>query len=58
MKKLTLDDILKHGAKITARKLNSDDLKMIEHVKKQQEEILNMAKVDWNNPNLRRPMDI
>lgn len=31
---------------------------MIEECLKKQKEILKLKNIDWNNPNLRRPMDI
>ena len=60
MKRLTIKDILKHGAKLSAFKLPDDEAtkQMINDCKRKQQEILDSAKVDWNNPALRKPMDI
>ncbi|MDR3551235.1 MAG: hypothetical protein P4L31_07520 [Candidatus Babeliales bacterium] len=59
-KKLGFNDILKLGAKLTPFKIpdNGETYKMIEDVKKRQQEIKDTAKVDWNDPNLRIPMNI
>lgn len=60
MKKITLEDFVKLGFKLTPHKLKDDEetKAMITDCLKKQEEIMKMAKVDWNNPQLRRPMDI
>lgn len=60
MKKISIDDILKLGGSLSAHTLkdNEETRKMIEDVKRKQQEIKDIAKINWNDPNLRRPMDI
>lgn len=60
MEKLSEKDILKLGGSLKAHNLKDDEAtrKMIADVLEQQEQILKTAKVDWNNPILRTPMDV
>jgi len=56
---LVLKAVLTRGFRAKMEFESEDEAKLFfDRVKKKQEEILNMGKVDWNNPILRKPMDI
>lgn len=64
MSKISMKDILKMGADLTPHTLEDKEetKKLILDCLRQQQEILNAAKIDWNDPitreQLHRPMDI